>query len=122
MGVSFLFSQPSTLNSQLIVSSQLLAPAPSWPIMLPFVILLLAIALGPLIAEHRWERHYHKLCVTLAAIVCLYHLFVVPERSRVLQEAIDYVMFMIVVGSFFVVSGGIHLRAKPPSGPKMDAS
>src|SRR5215831_15545795 len=85
--------------------------------MLPFVILLLAIALGPLIAQRHWERHYHKLCIALAAIVCFYHLFVVPERARVLQELVDYVTFMIVVGSFFVVSGGIHLRAKSPSGP-----
>ena len=30
---------------------------------------------------------------------------------------IDYVSFMVVVGSLFVVSGGIHLRVKAPSGP-----
>ena len=44
--------------------------------MLPFAVLLLAIALGPLIAQHHWERHYHKLCIALAGIVCLYYLFV----------------------------------------------
>ena len=85
--------------------------------MLPFVILLLAIALGPLIAQHHWERHYHTLSVALASIVCLYHLFVVRETIRVVQEGVDYLVFMIVVGSFFVVSGGIHLRAKSPSSP-----
>jgi Na+/H+ antiporter NhaD/arsenite permease-like protein len=37
--------------------------------------------------------------------------------ARVIQVAIDYATFMIVVGSLFVVSGGIHLRAKAPSGP-----
>ena len=29
----------------------------------------------------------------------------------------EYATFMVVVGSFFVVAGGIHLRAKAPSGP-----
>ena len=87
-----------------------------WLIMLPFGFLLLAIALGPLIAQHHWERHYHKLCVILAGFVCLYYLLV-GEPARVLHAAIDYATFMVVVGAFFVVSGGIHLRAKGPSSP-----
>lgn len=89
----------------------------TWLIMLPFGILLLAIAFGPLIAQHHWERHYHKLCIVLAAAVCFYHLFVVNAPTRVTHAGIDYMTFMVVVGSFFVVSGGIHLRAKGPSGP-----
>src|SRR5258708_9445637 len=90
---------------------------PNWLIMLPFGILLLAIAFGPLIAQQHWERHYHKLCIALAGVVCLYHLFVVREAARVSRAGIDYVAFLVVVGSFFIVSGGIHLRAKGPSGP-----
>jgi Na+/H+ antiporter NhaD/arsenite permease-like protein len=90
---------------------------PNWLIMLPFGILLLAIALGPLIAQHHWERHYHKLCLALAGVVCLYHLFVVREAARVAQAGIDYLTFMVVAGSFFLVAGGIHLRAKSPSSP-----
>jgi Na+/H+ antiporter NhaD/arsenite permease-like protein len=90
---------------------------PNWLIMLPFGILLLAIAFGPLIAQHHWERHYHKLCLALAGAVCLYHLFVVNQATRVIHAGLDYVTFIIVVGSFFLVSGGIHLRAKSPSGP-----
>jgi Na+/H+ antiporter NhaD/arsenite permease-like protein len=95
----------------------LVAASATWPIMLPFAVLLLAIALGPLIAQHHWERHYHKLCIALAGIVCLYYLFVLNQTARVIHAGIDYATFMIVVGSFFVVSGGIHLRAKGPSSP-----
>jgi Na+/H+ antiporter NhaD/arsenite permease-like protein len=87
-----------------------------WLIMLPFGLLLLAIALGPLIAQHHWERHYHKLCIILSGFVCVYYLFV-GEPLRVLRAGIDYATFMVVVGSFFVISGGIHLRAKGPSSP-----
>jgi len=85
-----------------------------WVIMLPFGFLLLAIALGPLVAQHHWERHYHKLCIILAGFVCVYYLSV-GEAARVLHAGIDYATFMVVVGSFFVISGGIHLRAKGPS-------
>ncbi len=91
--------------------------SPNRLIMLPFVVLLLAIALGPLISQRHWERHYHKLCIVLASIVCLYHLVVIHQAGRVIRVGIDYATFMVVVGSFFVVSGGIHLRAKAPSSP-----
>jgi len=94
----------------------LVAARPNWPIMVPFAILLVAIALAPLIAQHHWERHYHKLCVALAGTVCLYYLFVAKEPARVIHAGIDYLTFMVVVGSFFVVAGGIHLRVKSPSG------
>lgn len=94
-----------------------IATDPNWLIMLPFGILLLAIALGPVIAQHHWERHYHKLCLVLAGVVCLYHLFVVREAARVAHAGIDYLTFMVVAGSFFLVAGGIHLRAKSPSSP-----
>jgi Na+/H+ antiporter NhaD/arsenite permease-like protein len=90
--------------------------SPNRLIMLPFFVLLLAIALGPLIAQRHWERHYHKLCVILAGFVCLYYLFL-GEPARVLHAGIDYATFIVVVGSFFIISGGIHLRAKGPSSP-----
>ena len=92
------------------------AARPSWLIMVPFAILLVAIALAPLIAQRHWERHYHKLCIALAGIVCLYYLLVIKESARVVHAGIDYVTFMVIVGSFFVVAGGIHLRVKSPSG------
>jgi len=101
----------------MVSSWSLIAVEPSWLIMVPFGILLLAIAFGPLIAQHHWDGHYHKLCLLLAGVVCLYHLFVVNQATRVIHAGIDYMTFMVVVGSFFVVSGGIHLRTKGPSGP-----
>ena len=85
--------------------------------MVPFAVLLLAIALGPLIAQHHWERHYHKLCLALAGIVCFYYLLVLKQPARVVHAGMEYATFVIVVGAFFVVAGGIHLRAKAPSSP-----
>ena len=94
-----------------------IATEPNRLAMLPFAVLLLAIALGPLIARHHWERHYHKLCLALAGIVCFYYLLVLKQPARVVHAGMEYATFMVVVGSFFVVAGGIHLRAKAPSSP-----
>jgi Na+/H+ antiporter NhaD/arsenite permease-like protein len=88
-----------------------------WPAMLPFGILLLAIAFGPVIARHHWERYYHYLCIALAGVVCGYQIFVLHQTAPVLHASFDYVVFMVVIGSFFVVSGGIHLRVKGPGTP-----
>jgi Na+/H+ antiporter NhaD/arsenite permease-like protein len=94
-----------------------IAAEPNRLAMVPFAVLLLAIALGPLIAKHHWERHYHKLCLALAGIVCFYYLLVLKQPTRVVHAAMEYATFMVVVGSFFVVAGNIHLRAKGPSSP-----
>jgi Na+/H+ antiporter NhaD/arsenite permease-like protein len=103
-------------NDKMISVLSLAAAPPNWPIMVPFVILLVAIALAPLIAQRHWERHYHRLCVALAGIVCLYYLLVIRESARVVHTGIDYMTFMVIVGSFFIVAGGIHFRVKSPSG------
>jgi lipopolysaccharide export LptBFGC system permease protein LptF len=87
-------------------------------IMLPFAALLLSIALAPLILRHHWERHYHKLCLGLAALTS-YYVFAIHSGTRVLHAALEYVNFMVVVGSFFVVAGGIHLRVRGQGRPAL---
>jgi Na+/H+ antiporter NhaD/arsenite permease-like protein len=94
-----------------------IAGEPNRLAMLPFAVLLVAIALGPLIAQHHWERHYHKLCVALAGVVCLYYLLVLKQPGRVVHAGIEYATFMVVVAAFFVVAGGIHVRPRAPSSP-----
>ena len=86
-------------------------------IILPFALLLLSIALAPVILRHHWERHYHKLCVVLAVLVCGYYIFALNAGARIIHAGLDYFSFMVVVGSFFVVSGGIHLRVKGAARP-----
>src|SRR5207249_9638796 len=94
-----------------------IATEPNRLAMVPFAVLLVAIALGPLIARHHWVRHYHKLCLALAGIVCVYYFLVLRQPARVVHAAMEYTTFMVVVGSFFVVAGGIHLQARAPSSP-----
>ncbi len=41
----------------------------------PFILLLLMIATGPLFYKHFWEHHYPKVSVILGAIVVAYYIF-----------------------------------------------
>lgn len=89
-------------------------------IMLPFAVLLLCIAIAPLILKHHWERHYHKVCAGLAAITASYYVFILHDSTHMLHVAFEYFSFMAVVGSLFVVTGGIHIVVKGEARPSVN--
>ena len=85
--------------------------------MLPFAALLLSIAIAPLVLRHHWERRYHIVCVLLAAITGGYYVLALGAGTRVLHSGIDYLSFMVVVGSFYITAGGIRLQVKGEAQP-----
>jgi Na+/H+ antiporter NhaD/arsenite permease-like protein len=88
------------------------------PLMLaPFVLLLAAIALGPLWFSAWWQRHYPKLVGVLAAVVVLYYLAALHATAEVGQTLHQYVSFIILIGSLFVVSSGIHIDVEGQANP-----
>ena len=87
-------------------------PDPHPAMVLPFCAMLLAIALMPIVLKHHWERFYHIIALGLGAISVAYYLFVLREPGRVVGVAGDYLSFMALIGSLFVVTSGIHLRVK----------
>ena len=93
------------------MSENIIAPNP-WMI-LPFVLLLGTMALAPSLAGNWWSRHYPKIALGLGAITLGYYLFILQSADRVLHVAHDYVSFIVLIGSLFVVSGGIPII--PPS-------
>jgi Na+/H+ antiporter NhaD/arsenite permease-like protein len=97
-------------------------PEPPLIIMLPFALLLISIALAPMILQHHWELHYHKVCLGLAAVVCGYYFVARHDAERVLHAGLEYFSFIAVVASFFVVSAGIHLRARSHASPAVNTS
>ena len=84
---------------------------------LPFVLLLLAIALAPLSFPAWWSKHYPKVAFGLGAITLAYYLFGLHAVSHVLETAHEYISFIALVGSLFVVSGGIHINVKGQATP-----
>ena len=92
-----------------------IAPNP-WMI-LPFAVLLIAMAVAPLLAHEWWERHYAKVALGLGAITLGYSLFILHDLPRVLEMAHDYFSFIVLVGSLFVVSGGIHISVQREATP-----
>jgi hypothetical protein len=89
----------------------MVAPNP-WMI-LPFALLLVAIAIAPLLAPVWWSRHYAKVAFGLGAITLGYYIFILRDAGRALHTAHDYIGFITLIGSLFIVSGGIHSQPRP---------
>ncbi len=90
---------------------------PSPYMALPFVALLLSIAVMPMLFPHIWEKHYQKIAVGLGAVCVIYYLGVLHAPERVLHLTGEYIGFIIFIGSLFTVAGGIHIRVKGESKP-----
>ena len=84
---------------------------------LPFLILLLMIATGPIFYKHFWERHYPKLSVLLGIIPVVYYLFFLKDTERLLHSTAEYLSFIALLGSLFIASGGILIRVDKKSTP-----
>jgi Na+/H+ antiporter NhaD/arsenite permease-like protein len=83
----------------------------------PFVALLLAIAVVPFINRHWWEHNYQYVSFGLGAAVAVYYIFGLHHAGRLLATLIEYVSFIALIGSLFVVAGGIHIQIKGKSRP-----
>jgi len=83
----------------------------------PFVLLLLAIALMPFVAKHWWEHSYHKASIGLGLIVTVYYVLFLRNTPRMLTTAVEYTGFIALIGSLFVIAGGIHINMTGRSAP-----
>jgi Na+/H+ antiporter NhaD/arsenite permease-like protein len=110
------------MNPTVILATALESSAdvPAW-LILPFGLLLLLIATMPLTpakVKHWWEHYYPVVSCGLAALVGLYYAFGLQGgRSTLLTTTEDYVAFICLIGSLFVVAGGIHIKVKGEATP-----
>lgn len=97
-------------NNGIVTASLPTSQLPGIWLLLPFVLLLLAIAVMPFMAPHWWERHYPKVAVTLGGFVAGYYLIVFRDPHRIGDALHEYGSFIILMAALFIVAGGIHLR------------
>jgi Na+/H+ antiporter NhaD/arsenite permease-like protein len=90
---------------------------PSAWMVLPFVAMLLAIAVMPFVAKGHWERSYHRWSVALGVLSIGYYLLVLHNSERVVHTGHEYLSFLSLIGSLFTVAGGIHIMVKGEAKP-----
>lgn len=81
---------------------------------LPFVGILLSIALCPLVNSHWWEHNEAKVSLFWALAFFIPFAMLLDVSSAFYHSLhmyiIDYIPFIILLGSLFVISGGIIVR------------
>ncbi len=93
---------------------------PLW-LLLPFALLLLCIAIAPLSPaglKHWWEHNFLFVSLGLAGCVAAYYLAQVPGGGGQLVHTLhEYFSFITLIGSLFVVAGGIHIKVRGEATP-----
>jgi Na+/H+ antiporter NhaD/arsenite permease-like protein len=89
---------------------------------LPFVALLLAIALAPLAAPRWWHHNRNKALVALvvSAPILVYLGINAPDLLH--EKFLEYVGFIVVIGALFVITGGIHIQGSLSGTPLVNTS
>ncbi|HZE95516.1 MAG TPA: sodium:proton antiporter [Planctomycetota bacterium] len=97
------------------------ASMPVWSV-LPFLGLLLSIAVIPLVREHWWHENHHKAIVSLlfGVPVAVYVAF--RDPGALAHAGLEYVAFVCLLGSLYIISGGVRLRGSLPGTPASNAA
>ena len=101
---------------------------PLWAL-IPFVLMLLCIAVAPLVAEKWWEENRHKLYVSLilGIPVALWMIFNSTPTNHFTEHLMhqmiyDYVPFIILLLALFVVTGGIKIDGDIQATPAINTT
>jgi Na+/H+ antiporter NhaD/arsenite permease-like protein len=92
---------------------------PYWSI-LPFILMLLSMAILPVATPNLWNSNLNKTILSL--VISLPVLFLVLSRQpQLLSHSMqDYASFIILLGALFVISGGIHIQGAWAGTPLMN--
>ncbi len=77
---------------------------------IPFVLLLLSIALLPLIVPHWWESNINKGIISAIFGLPVAVYIGILDSHRLIETGIEYVAFIVLLAALFIISGGIYLR------------
>ncbi|GBD00965.1 hypothetical protein HRbin18_00683 [bacterium HR18] len=93
-------------------------PRPPVWLVLPFVLLLVMIATGPLFYPHHWHHHYPKYAVGLGLLVSLYYIVALGSFTTVLHAIEEYLSFIALVASLFIAASGIYVNINAKGTPR----
>src|SRR3954470_21631472 len=104
----FVFLGPAAAAS---ASETIDGTAMGWPWAIPFLALLLCIAIGPLLFPRVWHHHYGKIAFGWSAAalggLAVFHGVPAALGAFVHVMLADYLSFILLLFTLYVVAGGI---------------
>jgi Na+/H+ antiporter NhaD/arsenite permease-like protein len=99
----------------------LAGPLPAYTVV-PFVAMLLAIAVCPLWIPHWWESNRNKLIVACALGLPVVGLYAARRPHALLESAEEYVSFILLLTALYVIAGGIRLSGDLEATPLVNTT
>lgn len=87
-----------------------------WAI-IPFALLLLMIATGPLFFEHFWHKNYPAVAIGLGLLVIGYYAFSLHDTDSIIHSLAEYFQFISLLAALFMAAGGIMIRVDKAGKP-----
>jgi Na+/H+ antiporter NhaD/arsenite permease-like protein len=100
------------------------ARLPAWSA-LPFVGILLSIALLPLLKPHFWHHHFGKVALGWALVLAVPYIAVygrAATASIAHMAVVDYLPFIVLISSLFAIGGGILVKGSLRGAPGTNAA
>lgn len=107
-----------------LASEGTVEPAYNVPLyaVVPFVLLLLSIAIMPLKFPHFWESNAKKGIVVAVISAPILVFFVVNDVHKLLEHLHEYLSFIVLLWSLYTISGGIVLRGNLKASPAVNTA
>lgn len=94
--------------------------------MLPFLGILLSIAIMPLAVPAFWHHHFGKVSAAWALMIivplALIHGIPTAAYEIIHLLLLDYIPFIVLLLALFTVTGGIHIRGNLRGSPSMNTA
>jgi len=87
---------------------------------IPFVLLLLLIATGPLFFEHFWHKNYPIIAIVFGIVVVVYYLVFLHNFHTPIHALIEYIQFIALLSSLYIASGGILIKVDKEGKPMVN--
>ena len=93
---------------------------PLWSLV-PFILMLVSIAVLPMVFPHWWDSNRNKTILSVAMSIPVLAVVLPCKPTLLWQSLLDYVSFLILLGSLFVISGGIYVKGEFAGTPLVNA-
>jgi len=84
---------------------------------LPFALLILAVAVMPLVRPRWWLKYYALVTLVLSLPVLLTYVVFERNAGPVWGLVREYFSFICLIGSLYIIAGGILIRIVAPARP-----
>jgi Na+/H+ antiporter NhaD/arsenite permease-like protein len=83
--------------------------------------MLVSIAVLPMVVPHWWDSNRNKTILSVAMSIPVLAVVLPCKPTLLWQSLLDYVSFLILLGSLFVISGGIYVKGEFAGTPLVNA-